>query len=195
MDKVAINEQHRLELYNAAKDQMGVFNRLASEQIASLDKWMMTFSAGSFGLSFAFMDRIVPVGEAVNIPLLVTAWSCFLLILAVGFIGFMVSALIHSSLADETEKILLQRYEGKDTKAKMPNIKKEVCFLARMPYSDTRKYFFFWRLGMSDSISHKKSPVATDPDVMKKGGGIPAKPLHLPKPAPQQKPARETPKK
>jgi hypothetical protein len=73
---------------------------------------MMSLASGSFGLSFAFINEIVPVSGAGHIALLIAAWSCFLGVLVLGLIGFTASSFAHSVLAKEEAEMLALKYRG-----------------------------------------------------------------------------------
>jgi hypothetical protein len=107
----SINE-HNWKLYEASTNQYNMLIKRQGEEADKLDKWIMTMAAGSFGLSFAFIDKIVHVDEAAHFQFLIASWSCFLAILVIGVIGFILSSLLHSVLAEEESKMLAIKYEG-----------------------------------------------------------------------------------
>ena len=91
-------------------------------EIDKMDKWLMAIAAGSFGLSFAFIDNIVPVKEAVCMPYLIYAWSSFLAILILGISGFFISARNNWLLADEINGFFPLINEGKTPEYKKRGI-------------------------------------------------------------------------
>ena len=117
-----LHDEHNWKLYEESANYIHNLNERQASEDDKKDKWMMSIAAGSFGLSFAFIDKIVPIESACYIPLLITAWSCFLGILLVGFIGFTVSALTHLYLAEEEAKNLPLKYEGKEPEYKKRSI-------------------------------------------------------------------------
>ena len=123
----ALNE-HNWKLYNASTSKIDILNRRQSEEYNKLDKWIMTIAAGSFGLSFALINQIVPVGMANHILLLIVACACFLSVLVLGLIGFMASGLSHTVLAEEEAKALPLMYEGREPEYK----KRSIFFNANM---------------------------------------------------------------
>jgi hypothetical protein len=114
--------EHGWKLYDASQAQIDILMRRQGEEFDKLDKWVMTMAAGSFGLSFAFINNIVKLEETCHIPLLISAWSCFLAVLAVGVIGFIISGLRHTILANEEAKSLPLKYEGKEPEYKKRSI-------------------------------------------------------------------------
>jgi hypothetical protein len=65
-------------------------------QNAAFDKNVILLAGGSFGVSFAFIDKIVPLAQAVLTPLLITSWAAFGLCLIISLFGFLVSAIVHA---------------------------------------------------------------------------------------------------
>ena len=116
------NDERNWKIFNASKSQIDMLMQRQGEESDKLDKWMMTIAAGSFGLSFAFIDKIVPVKTASHLLFLFSAWSGFLAILIIGAIGFIVSALVHTVHAEEESKMLPLKYEGKEPEYKKRGI-------------------------------------------------------------------------
>lgn len=57
----------------------------------NFDKYMLTFSSGTLGLSLAFIKDVVPIGKAVWIPSLIGSWVAFVLCILVTLISFRIS--------------------------------------------------------------------------------------------------------
>ncbi|MDR1469396.1 MAG: hypothetical protein LBT00_08900 [Spirochaetaceae bacterium] len=110
------------KLYEASSKRIEALNQRQGEEDDKTDKWMMTLASGSFGLSFAFINQIVPVNSAGHIALLIAAWSCFLSVLVLGIIGFAVSSFCHSALAKEEAEMLALKYKGVDAEYKNRSI-------------------------------------------------------------------------
>jgi hypothetical protein len=106
-----INDQ-QWKLYKASSRRIEALNQRQGEEDDKTDRWMMALASGSFGLSFAFINQIVPVNNAAHIALLIAAWSCFLAVLVLGLAGFMVSSFCHSVLAKEEADALKLKYNG-----------------------------------------------------------------------------------
>ena len=109
-------------LYEASTKRIDILNQRQADEDDKIAKWLMTFAAGSFGLSFAFIDKIVPINNANHIPLLIAAWSCFILVLVLGLISSFISSFIHSVMADEEAKNLPFKYEGIEPEYKKRSI-------------------------------------------------------------------------
>jgi hypothetical protein len=110
------------KLYEASSRRIDTLNKRQGEEDDKIDKWMMALASGSFGLSFAFINQIVPVNQAAHIALLIAAWSCFLAVLVLGIVGFMVSSFAHSILAKEEAQMLALKYEGREPEYKNRSI-------------------------------------------------------------------------
>ncbi|MCR5494804.1 MAG: hypothetical protein K6F15_04125 [Treponema sp.] len=54
--------------------------------------WLLKLSAGSFGLSFVFIDKFVDLQNAKNIKILEFSWICFALCLIFSLVDFLLSA-------------------------------------------------------------------------------------------------------
>lgn len=112
------NDDRLWKLYEASSRRIDSLNRRQGEEDDKIDKWMMSLASGSFGLSFAFINQIVPISYASHIALLITAWSCFLGVLILGIIGFTVSSFAHSVLAKEEAEALAIKYRGVEAEYK-----------------------------------------------------------------------------
>ena len=91
------------------------FNQIAVDMDKRFDKALFTIAAGSFGLSFAFMDKIVSPKSAVNSVLLVIAWASFACCLIVMVIGHLLSAYAYRKQRDEVAKNLVLEFSGNCT--------------------------------------------------------------------------------
>jgi hypothetical protein len=108
--------------YEASRHQIEILNQRQGEEDDKIDKWLMTLASGSFGLSFAFINQIVPMAEATHAALLIAAWSCFLAVLILEIIAFMMSSFCHSLLAQQENKILELKYQGIEPEYKKRSI-------------------------------------------------------------------------
>jgi hypothetical protein len=61
----------------------------------NFDKYLITFSTGALALSLSFIKDIVPLKDAIWIPLLISSWIAFVLAVLVTLISFRLS---HSAL-------------------------------------------------------------------------------------------------
>ena len=79
-----------------------------------LHKYILTVAAGSFGVSFAFINQIVSLNTAVMMPVLATAWVLFAFSIVVALIGFKISSAVQDTLLDVVEENIQRGYEGKE---------------------------------------------------------------------------------
>jgi hypothetical protein len=120
---VSMNEYgYQKELYERQRriydDQMRLwetFNKTSAEMDAKFDKALFTIAAGSFGLSFAFIEKIVPLATAARPWLLVLAWACFALCLIVIVLGHLLSAEAYRKQRDDVARNMTLQFDGEAT--------------------------------------------------------------------------------
>lgn len=54
----------------------------------NFDKYLITFSTGALALSLSFIKDIVPLKDAIWVPLLIVSWVAFLLAALVTLVSF-----------------------------------------------------------------------------------------------------------
>jgi hypothetical protein len=114
--------EHNWKLYEANERYTDKLIETQQKTDGLADKWLITLSAGSFGLSFAFIDSLVPLQSATHKPLLIAAWSCFALVLVLELVGFAVSSLRFTLMVAEADRGLALKYEGKEPEYKRRSI-------------------------------------------------------------------------
>ena len=75
-------------------------------------KYLFTLAAGSFGVSFAFINQIVRLESAENIPLLVISWAFFAATIILAILELKVGSAIQDILLNNVEKNLERGYKG-----------------------------------------------------------------------------------
>jgi hypothetical protein len=108
-----LTQEEKWKIHDASQHYIDQCGQRQWDQDAKSDKWILTLAAGSFGLSFAFIDKIVPLSSSSYRALLVSAWACFAAVLVIELCGFMISSFIHSAMANEERKNIPFKYEGK----------------------------------------------------------------------------------
>ncbi|MDR2313452.1 MAG: hypothetical protein LBE02_02850 [Spirochaetaceae bacterium] len=108
------SQEEKWKLYEANERCTNKLIETQQKTDAFADKWLITLAAGSFGLSFIFIESLVPLEKAVSKPLLIAAWGCFAVVLALQLAGFIISSIRFTLLAAEADKGLLLMYEGKE---------------------------------------------------------------------------------
>jgi hypothetical protein len=111
---------YQKEVYDRQKkiyeDQMReweTFNKTSLDMDARFDKTLFTIAAGSFGLSFAFIDTIVKIASAIHTGILLASWSCFAGCLIVMVIGHLLSAETYRRYRDNVAKDMTLQFSGK----------------------------------------------------------------------------------
>ena len=79
-------------------------------------KNILTLAAGSFGVSFAFINQIVPIRGAFQIDILVIAWLFLGLSLIFAILEPRIGSLIQDKLLNNIEKNIEMGYKGKPYK-------------------------------------------------------------------------------
>jgi hypothetical protein len=92
-------------------DQHKVFR--SDEKI--FHKNVAAFSAGSFGVSFAFINQIVPLAEAVRTDILVLSWIFFGLALILDLFDHLFGMVVHARMLSDINKDIRAEYDGKPT--------------------------------------------------------------------------------
>ena len=79
-------------------------------------KNILTLAAGSFGVSFAFINQVVPLKDAIQTNILVIAWFFLGLSIIFAVLESRISSLIQDRLLGDIEKNIEIGYEGKPYK-------------------------------------------------------------------------------
>ncbi|MDR1147564.1 MAG: hypothetical protein LBK66_02920 [Spirochaetaceae bacterium] len=116
------NAADNWELYKANERYTDKLIETQRKTDEFFDKWMMSLAAGSFGLSFTFISSLVPLENAVCKPLLIAAWACFALVLAIQLAGLVISSIRYILIVAEADKNLSLKYEGKEPENKRGSI-------------------------------------------------------------------------
>ena len=83
------------------------------EADARFHKNILTIAAGSFGVSFAFINQIVPLDNAFHANFLIMAWIFFGISIVLCIIDPLVAFFIQDKLLDDIERNIELGYEGK----------------------------------------------------------------------------------
>ncbi|GHV33468.1 hypothetical protein AGMMS4952_25370 [Spirochaetia bacterium] len=136
MADISYDEQQKI--YEDTRKNWELFYQGQIAQEKQYDKNIITLAAGSFGVSFAFIDKIVPIATAVYRPLLVGSWAFFCLALVVCLASFLISAHIHYNLGEQIKR------EGELFIHGEPVQKKKVSFMYNLvPLCNYFSFFAF----------------------------------------------------
>jgi hypothetical protein len=105
-------EERNWKLYEESKENTA--KNTAAKWAANefSDKWLMTLAAGSFGLSFAFIEKLVPLSAAIDKPLLITAWACFAAVIILELIAFDIISYRFDRAIEKEARDLRLAYQG-----------------------------------------------------------------------------------
>jgi hypothetical protein len=100
------------------------------DQEKQFDKNTMTIAAGSFGISFAFIDKVVPLSAAVYKPVLAAAWAFFGFCILLLLIGYRISSRVFRAMCEEERLNIENLYEDKPVQYKERSVfynASEIC--------------------------------------------------------------------
>jgi hypothetical protein len=97
--KEQIREQLRGDLKGYRKIQLEDDDRFS--------KNIVTLAAGAFGVSFAFIDRIIPFHASGYKFVLAASWASFALTLVFSILIHLVSSFIHGAYYDDVERAIV----------------------------------------------------------------------------------------
>jgi hypothetical protein len=123
-----VRYDYEQEIYkrNAAIHEAGlknweILNEGQVDQEKHFDKISMTVAAGSFGISFAFIDKVIPLSVAVYKPVLAAAWACFGVCILLLLVGYRVSSIVFRAMSEEEKRNIENLYEDKPAAYKKRN--------------------------------------------------------------------------
>jgi len=132
--EVASYERKR-KIYDDSMRLWETCDKTCSEMDARFDKALFTIAAGSFGVSFAFIDKFVKISEVIRPPLLIISWACFAACLIVMVIGHLISAESWRKERDQIARDMFLQYDGKPVENKQVKDKVSPCnILALISY-------------------------------------------------------------
>jgi hypothetical protein len=101
------------EVRDSLADDWNHYREVQLKEDSQFCKYTSMFAAGSFGVSFAFIDKIVPFQTAVHKNVLVAAWALLAATLIVGVAIHFASGIIHGKYCDMVSENVQRGYEGK----------------------------------------------------------------------------------
>jgi hypothetical protein len=104
------------EIYDSLSKEWQGYRDVQLAENAKFNQYIAMFAAGSFGVSFAFIDKIVPFQSAANKPVLIAAWGLFAITLVLNVLIHLVSSFIHGKYCDIVAENVDRGYEGKPYK-------------------------------------------------------------------------------
>ena len=108
--------ERKRKIYDDFSSAWDTQREIQLESDARFHKNILAIASGSFGISFAFINQIVPLSSAVHIAVLVLSWLFFGLSIVCAVLEPRVSSIIQDKLLDDIEKNIELGYEGKQYK-------------------------------------------------------------------------------
>jgi hypothetical protein len=128
--------ERRKKIYDNQIPLWETFNKTSSEMDARFDKALFTIAAGSFGLSFVFIDKIVSLASARLTEVLVASWICFAGCLIVIVLGHLLSAETYRRQRDRVARNMALQFEGKPAENKITRDSVSPCnYIALFAYT------------------------------------------------------------
>jgi hypothetical protein len=101
--------------------EWSALDQTSARMDARFDKTIFTAAAGSFGVSFAFIDKVVAVSTSAYPGLLMASWACFAVCIIVMALGSLLSADGHRKARDSVAKNMRLQFDGKPAEAAAPS--------------------------------------------------------------------------
>jgi len=96
-------------------------------QDSLFNKYIITITAGLFGVSFAFIDKLVPFQTANYRAVMVCGWALFAATLVVAIVCHLVSSFIHGKYCQDVAEDIQRGYKGE-------------------PYIQRKRWYYRWVL-------------------------------------------------
>ena len=105
--------EYKRKIYEDNMRLWEFFDKTAGEMDSNFDKRLFTIAAGSFGVSFAFIDRFINMAKAVSPKFLVISWGFFIFCIVSIVVGHLISAESYRRIRDNVAKDMYLMFEGK----------------------------------------------------------------------------------
>jgi hypothetical protein len=112
-------------IYDLFADDLKRYRQVQLFEDKQFCKYIAMFAAGAFGVSFAFINDIVPFQGALHKGILLAAWACFAGALVITVAIHLVSSAIHGAYYDTISDNVQRGYDGE-------------------PYRQCRKWYSGW---------------------------------------------------
>ena len=108
--------EHKKKIYDEFSTVWDKQHNIQLDAEKRFHKNILTLAAGSFGVSFAFINQVVPLKEAFQTNILVNAWIFLGLSIIFAILECRISSLIQDKLLSDIEKNIEIGYKGKPYK-------------------------------------------------------------------------------
>ena len=119
----------RDDVYEALIKDWSEYREVQIAQDSLFNKYITTITAGLFGVSFAFIDKLVPFQAADYRAVMVCGWALFAVTLVTAIVCHLVSSFIHSRYCEDIAEDIQRGYEGK-------------------PYIQRKRWYYRWALNV-----------------------------------------------
>jgi hypothetical protein len=100
-------------VYDALAGDLKAYRKVQLHEDGQFCKYMAMFAAGSFGVSFAFIDKIVSFETAAYKGVIVAAWACLAIALIINVAIHFASSIIHRGYHNMVLDNIQRGYEGR----------------------------------------------------------------------------------
>jgi hypothetical protein len=101
------------EIYNLFAGDLERYRQVQLHEDEQFCKYASMFAAGAFGVSFAFINNIVPFQGAMHKHILVAAWAALAVTLLINVAIHLVSSVIHGRYYEAISDNIQRGYDGK----------------------------------------------------------------------------------
>jgi len=115
-EKELREHERKRKVYDDFSSAWDTQREIQLEADARFHKYILAIASGSFGVSFAFINQIVPLSNAVHTAVLVLSWLFFGLSIICAVLEPRIGSVIQDKLLDNIEKNIELGYEGRPYK-------------------------------------------------------------------------------
>lgn len=100
-------------VYTPLKNDWNIYRAVQLEQDTIFLKSVSALSAGAFGVSFAFINMLIPFHSAGYKPVLIAGWILFAAAIGLALLCHLASSFIHEQHCDDIKENIEEGYAGK----------------------------------------------------------------------------------
>jgi hypothetical protein len=124
----------RNSVYDPLIKDWSEYREIQLNQDSLFNKYITTITAGLFGVSFAFIDKIVPFQTADYRVVMVCGWALFALTLIAAITCHLASSFVHGKYCEDVAENIRRGYEGK-------------------PFIQRKRWYYHWALNVLYAMS------------------------------------------
>jgi hypothetical protein len=123
--ELALVDSQNDRIYKPLSESWDHYRSVQLDQDAKFLRAVMTLSGGVFGVSFAFINSLVPFQEASHKLVMVAGWGFFFFFLVISVLCHIVSSFVHGRRCDDIVAEVAARNAGS-------------------PYSARKRWYYGW---------------------------------------------------